>query len=376
MCTHSAFADGPLLGGPVVFGFHAGGFGGEVVEGVVGAELDGMVGSGCVVEVGTSQNVADAGLEDKGEGVIVVVVSVHVFFGYLEFAAVTGVGSTEVHEEFGRELVVPAQAAHNVAPVVTQSFMALVVVAVVHPVAGIEVVVAHVVGSIEAAALVEAVGDFGVEVVKVVASVDLGILAFGSHSYSNKWLQENVAIGASSRHREGGLFLHYRSFDIGFGRDEPHTYAAVNFFVVTVVGGDVEHRRQTAAETGRETALVELDVLHGIRVESREETAEVVHVVHGDTVKHEQVLVGATTAYIHARHSFVAVLHTGQKLDGLNHVCLAKEHGNGPHLFHGYFDAAGDGTLYVLGAFAYYLYYLKRACALQFGIEALIATEV
>ena len=148
MCTHSAFADGPLLGDPVVFGFHAGGFGGEVVEGVVGAELDGMVGSGCVVEVGTSQNVADAGLEDKGEGVIVVVVSVHVFFGNLEVAAVAGVGSADVHEELGCELVVPAQAAHDVAPVVTQTFMALVVVAVVHPIPGIEVVVAHVVRSI------------------------------------------------------------------------------------------------------------------------------------------------------------------------------------------------------------------------------------
>ena len=246
----------------------------------------------------------------------------------------------------------------------------------VHPIPGIEVVVAHVIRSIEAAALVESVCDFGVEVVKVVAGVDLGILAFCSHAYGNNRLQQHIAVGAPSRHRKGGLLLHYRSFDIGFGRDEPHTYAAVNFFVVTVVGGDVEYRRQSAAEAGRETALVELDVLHGIRVESREETAEVVHVVHGDAVKHEQVLVGATTAYIHARHSFVAVLHTRQKLDGLNHVCLAKEHGNGPHLFHGYFDAAGDGTLYVLGAFAYYLYYLKRACALQFGIEALIATEV
>ena len=145
VCAYSAFAYGPLLGDPVVFGFHAGRFGGEVVEGVVGAELDGMVGSGCVVEIDTSQNVADAGLEDKGEGVIVVVVSVLVFFGHLEVAAVAGVGSADIHEELGRELVVPAQTAHDVAPVVTQTFMAFVVVAVVHPVAGIEVVVAHVV---------------------------------------------------------------------------------------------------------------------------------------------------------------------------------------------------------------------------------------
>ena len=114
----------------------------------MGAELNGMVGSGCVVEVDTSQNVADAGLEDKGEGVFVVVVPVLVFFGHLEVAAVAGVGSADVHEELGRELVVPAQAAHDVAPVVAQSFMALEVVAVVHPIPGIEVVVAHVVRSI------------------------------------------------------------------------------------------------------------------------------------------------------------------------------------------------------------------------------------
>ena len=146
--AHSALAYSPLFVGSIVFRFHAGRFGGEVVEDVVGAELNGMVGSGCVVEIDTSQNVANAGLEDKGEGVLVVVVSVLVFFGHLEVAAVAGVGSADVHEELGCELVIPAQAAHDVAPVVAQSFMALEVVAVVHPIPGIEVVVAHVVRSI------------------------------------------------------------------------------------------------------------------------------------------------------------------------------------------------------------------------------------
>ena len=173
--AHSALAYSPLFGGSVFFRFHAGRFGGEVVEGVVGAELDGMVGSGSVVEIDTSQNVADAGLEDKGEGVIVVVVSVQVFFGHLEFAAVAGVGSADVHEEFGRELVVPAQTAHDVAPVVAQTFIALVVVAVVHLEPGIEVVVAHIVGGIEAAALVESVCDFGVEVEEIISKIDFAI---------------------------------------------------------------------------------------------------------------------------------------------------------------------------------------------------------
>ena len=217
--------------------------------------------------------------------------------------------------------------------------------------------------------------DFGVEVVKVVAGVDLGILAFCSHAYGNNRLYENIAISSACRNREGGLLLHYWPFDVGFGRDKPHTDAAVDFLVVTVVCGDVKHRRQAAAEAGRETALVELDVLHGIRVESREETAQMVHIVHGDAVKHEQVLVGAATAHIHARHALVAVLHAGQELDGLNHVGFAEEHGDGPHLLHGYLDAAGDGTLYVLGALAYYLYFLQRVGALQFGVEALVGVE-
>ena len=62
-----------------------------------------------------------------------------------------------------------------------------------------------------------------------------------------------------------------------------------------------------------------------------------VHIIERDAVKEEQVLVGAATAHIHATGAFVAALHAGQQLDGLDDVCLAEEDGNRLNLLHRYF---------------------------------------
>ena len=107
---------------------------------------------------------------------------------------------------------------------------------------------------------------------------------------------------------------------------------------VAVVARDVEHTRQAPSEACREATLVERDVLDGIGVESREETAQVVDVVQRHAVKQEQVLVGTAAAHIHTRHTLRAALHAGQQLQGLQHVGFAKKHGYRFDLLYRYVD--------------------------------------
>ena len=139
--------DGVEFVGVVEF-FQTGGFGGKVVEGIAGAEFDGVVGGWGVVEVGTGHDVLNAGFETEGKGLRPVVDAVYLFCGDSEVAAVAGVGAGDVHEEFWCEFVVPAQTSHDVAPAVFEPHIFFVHVSVGHFETGVEGIVAHVVGGV------------------------------------------------------------------------------------------------------------------------------------------------------------------------------------------------------------------------------------
>ena len=218
-------------------------------------------------------------------------------------------------------------------------------------------------------------GDFGVEVVEVVSAVEFSVFAFFTHYQCENGLQEDVAVGASGRDGEGGLLFDYWAFDVGFGRDEPYADTAVVFFVVAVVGGDVEDGRKAAAETCGEAALVKLYVLHGVGVEGREEAAEVVDVVHGYAVQEEEIFVGSTATDVHACSAFTAVLDAGEELDGFDYIGFTEKHGHGFDLLDGYLDAAGDGALDVLDTLAHYPYFLQCVGTDEFGIDTMVGIE-
>ena len=63
-----------------------------------------------------------------------------------------------------------------------------------------------------------------------------------------------------------------------------------------------------------------------------------VHIVKGDAVEEEEVLVGATAAHVHAAGAFIAALHSGEQLDGFDDVGFAEKHGDGLDLLHGNLD--------------------------------------
>ena len=292
-----------------------------------------------------------------------------------EVVAVAGVGSCHVHKELGRELVVPAQAAHDIAPVVAQPHAFVHHIAVAHFEAGIQCVVAHIVGGVEAAAVAEFMCHLGIEVVEIVAGVSPARETFRSCHDGDDRLNQQVAVGAPSGNTEGGLLLHDGAFEIELGGDKSHAQAAVILFVVAVVGGDVEHTAQSTTEMGRETALVEADVLHRVAVERREEAAQVVYVVHRHTVQQEQVLVGAAAAHIHARHALCTALYAGQQLHHFDNVGLAKDNGHRLHLLHGQLDDASLRTLHMLDAFATHRHLLQHHRPMQFHVQSVVLTH-
>ena len=334
----------------VVVDFAVGHLGAEPVAREVGAVLDGVRWMGGVVKVEARREVLYARTVVAGDGGGAPVgVGAGLLKAAYDVVVILGVGHLHVHEGLGGELVVPAQGAYDVAPGVLHAHAHVLVEGGDGVYLAVHLVLAPVDAAVEARALAELVRELGVEVVEVVARVELGVgglggggglLAAGVVDGHDGGYDEEFGIGAARRDAEGGLLFDDGPLDVELGGDEAYGEVAVQLLVVAVVLRDVEHRAQAAAEAGGEGAFVEGDVLHGVGVEGREEAAEVADVVEGHAVEEEEVLVGAAAAHVHAAVALAAALHAGHQLQGLDDVGLAEHHGYGLDLLHGHLRGA------------------------------------
>ena len=106
-------------------------------------------------------------------------------------------------------------------------------------------------------------------------------------------------------------------------------HASVGLLHIAVVGADIDNRRYAAAVSCRERALVQGNLLHGLRLEHRKYAQHMVHVIDGDTVQKDKVLIRAAAPHIQAGEALVAALNAGKHLDGLEDIGLTKEDGGG-----------------------------------------------
>ena len=71
--------------------------------------------------------------------------------------------------------------------------------------------------------------------------------------------------------------------------------------------------------------LVQGDLLHGLGLEDGQDAQHVVHVVDGDAVQQDEVLVRTAAADVKSCESFVSSLHARYQLDGLQDIGLAED---------------------------------------------------
>ncbi len=115
---------------------------------------------------------------------------------------------------------------------------------------------------------------------------------------------------------------------------------------VSVIGPYIDDAGGPASVTRRERAFVKRDLLHGLRLEDREQTQHVLGVVERDSVQKKQVLVRPSSAHVYSRKTFRSALHTGHQLDGLKDIGLAEEDRSVPDHVHGNLDGAHLGGHY------------------------------
>ena len=353
-----------------VAGLHAdGGHRGlEGMEDIVGAEADVMFGSGLVLEIGSHRDVVDQGVvtqvriervggivEVGSPGIRSLLLLIPLIHTDRETVAVTRVVQRGVHEELGREDVVPAGRRHHVAPLPAQVhpvhvavrtvgnlvvavFLGITAVVRLFDV-GVHVVVAAVEADVEFVVVRKLMRQLAAQVVEVVTGRRSQACLVQGDGRQRRG-GENIVIGAAQRKVEGGLALDDRAFHVDLGREQAHREAPVELLVVAVLEAHVHHAGEAAAEPCRETALVERHVFDGIRIEDGEKAHHVVHVVERHAVEQQQVLVRTAAADIEAGRTFRTGLHAGQQLQGLEDVHLAADGRNALDLGHRHLDGA------------------------------------
>ena len=96
--------------------------------------------------------------------------------------------------------------------------------------------------------------------------------------------------------------------------------AAVDALPVAVVGAYVYHTRQATTIAGREATLVEVDILHHVGIERREESERVVHLIEWCAVDEKEVLVVVAAMNVQAGSHLDAFLHTRHALQLLHDI--------------------------------------------------------
>ena len=167
----------------------------------------------------------DAGMEVHGHLVsgsvgVGLELLVGVVLVHTEVVAVLGVARRSIHEEFGRNDVVPTQCAHLVAPFPVEAKLLVVGVHVLIGVVpfhiGVDLVVAAVPAQVEAVFVGDFPVELGVEVVEIIAQRELVDARVGPLSDEAVKVSEGIGIGTAKRQVERQFIFHNRAFQIEF----------------------------------------------------------------------------------------------------------------------------------------------------------------
>ena len=254
-----------------------------------------------------------------------------------------GVDGGEVRQQLRRELVAPVQRGVQVAPaeavlidiVVAQLAVVIALPCLAPVVLRRQRVLSVVDAQVHLRAAVEDVCQLCVQVVEVVGQRDVLLVVEvvgNGEGRPRQQIEPRAAQPNVERRSEvyAALLTLLLSLLFAFQLDgavqlkaaveQSDAIGTVQALPVAIVGAHVDDRRQPAAVACGETALVEVDVLHHVGVERREETHRVVNLIERCAVDEEEVLVVVAAMHVESRGHLDALLHTRQALQRLYHV--------------------------------------------------------
>ena len=285
---------------------------------------------GTVVELCVGSRVIDHRAVAVGEEahLLLALLAVAVVVGIVVARIVLGERGVEVGKELWREHIVPVEGHVAVAPshvhardVVVAPAVAVRVGGVfkIAVILGVEAVASGIEAQRQTAAVREDMCELRVHVVKKIAQRHLVVASFVEESADGGGEQVEPTAAQAEDVGCAAVTADW-AFEPETSVERAYGVAAVGVGEVAVLGAHIGHRRQAARIACGEATLVEVDTLHDVGVERREQAQRVVDLIEGRAVEQEQVLVVAAAMDIEARHQFHTRSHTRRELQRLHQV--------------------------------------------------------
>ncbi len=183
----------------------------------------------------------------------------------------------------------------------------------VHPV--VEVVIALVKVQVKTVPLVGLPGELAVEVVKSVSHNKIISIADPGAQHHDR-----VDKGFPARDNEARILQFRGALQCETGIRDAEAQRTFERGAVALTLRDIDHRREPAAEPGREPALVQVDGVDDIGVEDRHESAKMIDIYDRHIIKKIEVLTRVAAPHEQEARSLVLGLDPGHELESLQNI--------------------------------------------------------
>ena len=157
----------------------------------------------------------------------------------------------------------------------------------------------------------ETMRHLSIQVHKIIANAEFVILI---RQPAGQRTRQQVCPRAAQTNIIRGLSLDDRSLKLHAGIEQADTICTMEVIHVAIRRAHIYHGRQSSSISSRETALVEVDVLHDIRVETGKQTDGMVDLIKWRTIYQKEVLISIATMHIKTTRQFLTFHHTAHPL--------------------------------------------------------------
>ena len=157
--------------------------------------------------------------------------------------------------------------------------------------------------------------DAGIGIGKgIVAYLLLAVFFLAGVEYGQHRNGEKVDERPPHSHHHGKAVFDDGRGEAHVAREQAHSEAAGSLLKVGPLHLDIDHTRHKAPIACRIGSLVKVDVVDSGSIEGREHSAQVPHVIKGQTLVEKHILVALATVHIEARKTLHALRHTWKRV--------------------------------------------------------------
>lgn len=160
---------------------------------------------------------------------------------------------------------------------------------------------------------------FSIDIVESITGLNIFIRKI-SIRYPQGRCGQQIHPAPSHTKTKGSLIFDDRSLQLEPAIQQSDGKSAMIFFHVPLLGTNIDDRRRSSSIACRKTTLIEVYILHHVRIECRKQSAQMIDLIQRSTVQQKHILIIPPAMYIQPGKQFRAGRNTRQVLNGLDKI--------------------------------------------------------